>query len=104
ILGNALIGALEEDLVYPHPIHIHDLDAQVAPCERVARLRDAPEAGEDEARDRVIVAAGHIAAIEAALQLLDRQVSVDEPGAVRSGDRFGTFATAEVGQLSRDRL
>src|SRR5690606_30067824 len=104
ILGNAIVGAPQEDFVYPHPIHVHDLDAQVAPRERVAGLRDASEASEDEARDRVIVAAGHITAIETPLQLFDRQMPVDEPGAVGSSDRFGTFAAAEVGQLARDCL
>src|SRR5690606_40365318 len=84
--------------------HVHDLDAQVAPRERVAGLRDASEASEDEARDRVIVAAGHITAIETPLQPFDRQMPVDEPGAVGATDRFGTFAAAEVGQLARDCL
>ena len=78
----------EQDLVDAHAVHVHDLDLEVAPGQRVAGLRNAAQAREHEARDGVIVAADHVAPVEPPLQLFDRQVAVDQPGAVLALQRF----------------
>ena len=93
--GWALLGLRQQDLVDAHAVHVHDLDLQVAPRQRVAGLGNAAEPRQHEARDGVIVAADHVAAVQAPLQLFDRQMTVDQPRAVLALHGFRPLAAAE---------
>ena len=50
----------------------------------------------------MIVAADHVAAVQALLQFFDGKMAVDEPAAVGARQGFRTFAAAQFGKLPRD--
>src|ERR1700754_3375187 len=57
----------QQNLVDAHAVHVDDLDLEIAPGQRVARLGNAAQACEDEACDGVIVATAHVTSAESLL-------------------------------------